>query len=220
MSRFLKRLTTSIQKRFFKTDFDRTYDRWVAARGDQTLRLDYPLSASSVVFDLGGYKGDWAQEIFDRFGCQVWIFEPVPSFAQGIRRRFHDHDKIKVFEFGLAASDGSVELNLAENSSSQFSSKGGATTTIRLSDVGSFFSSHAISKIDLMKINIEGAEYDLLDSMLDRGLSDRITDLQIQFHDFFLQAAARREKIRSRLARTHQVTYDFPFIWENWQRRS
>jgi len=31
---------------------------WFAVNGDQTLRLNYDLDANSLVFDLGGYKGD------------------------------------------------------------------------------------------------------------------------------------------------------------------
>ena len=39
---------------------------WVRDRGDQTLRLDYDLAAASIVFDLGGYEGQWASDIFGR----------------------------------------------------------------------------------------------------------------------------------------------------------
>ncbi len=37
--------------------------KWRKANGDGTLRLNYPLTPDSVVFDLGGYVGDWAQQI-------------------------------------------------------------------------------------------------------------------------------------------------------------
>ena len=39
---------------------------WVAAKGDQSLRLDYDLGRDSVVFDLGGYEGNWANDIFGK----------------------------------------------------------------------------------------------------------------------------------------------------------
>ncbi len=73
-----------------------------------------------------------------------------------------------------------------------------------------------ITAIDLMKINIEGAEYDLLEYLIASGLVRRIRRFQIQFHDFVLDAEARMLAIQEQLASTHRVTYQFPFIWENW----
>ncbi|MES2964569.1 MAG: FkbM family methyltransferase [Bdellovibrionota bacterium] len=220
MHPFLNRVSRSIQKRFFKTDFDRTYDRWVAARGDATLRLDYPLTKSSLVLDLGGYRGDWAAEIFEKYGCRIFVFEPVSSFAEGIRRRFSGQNEIRTFDFALAGRNGTTEIGLDENSSSEFAAEASKKTVIQLKDIAEFFNTQNVTSVDLMKINIEGAEFDLLDYMLDRGLTDRIANLQIQFHNFVPAADSRRESIRSRLAKTHDVTYDFPFIWENWRKRS
>ena len=37
---------------------------WLADNGDKTYRLDYNLNENSVVFDLGGYEGQWASDIF------------------------------------------------------------------------------------------------------------------------------------------------------------
>ena len=40
-----------------------------------------------------------------------------------------------------------------------------------------------IEKIDLLKLNIEGSEYDLLEKLLKSGLISTIDKLQIQFHE-------------------------------------
>ena len=40
---------------------------WFAVKGDQTLRLNYPLNKDSVVFDLGGYKGEFAADIYNKY---------------------------------------------------------------------------------------------------------------------------------------------------------
>ena len=42
-------------------------DRFFFANGDSTLRVSYPLTKESVVRDSGGYKGDWAQVIFEEY---------------------------------------------------------------------------------------------------------------------------------------------------------
>ena len=61
---------------------------WSEKQLDKSLRLDYELDKDAVVLDLGGYKGDWAYEISARYDCAIYIFEPIPSFAISIRRRF------------------------------------------------------------------------------------------------------------------------------------
>jgi hypothetical protein len=82
-----------------------------------------------------------------------------------------------------------------------------------------FFHRHSIESVDLVKINIEGGEYDLLDHLIAEGLIERIRDVQVQFHDFVPGAEARRAAIRHGLEATHVVTYDEPFVWENWRRK-
>src|SRR3954451_14159129 len=83
---------------------ERVLARWRADHGDERLRLDYALTSSSVVFDVGGYQGQWASDIFSRFLCRVDVFEPVKEFAQEIERRFSGNDAIVVHAFGLGAT--------------------------------------------------------------------------------------------------------------------
>lgn len=60
---------------------------WVKAKGDLTLRLDYEfLNPKSVVFDLGGYEGQWASDIFGKYGSKVFVFEPMLEYAKFIEK--------------------------------------------------------------------------------------------------------------------------------------
>ena len=76
-----------------------------------------------------------------------------------------------------------------------------------------------ISKVDLIKINVEGGEYSLLERMIDKQIIENFKNIQVQFHKFFPNSAQRRNAIRNALSKTHFITYDYPFIWENWQRK-
>ena len=46
-------------------------DKWFDIKGDKTLRLQYPLNEESIVFDLGGYHGQWASDIFNKYMCNI-----------------------------------------------------------------------------------------------------------------------------------------------------
>ncbi|MDF1703108.1 MAG: FkbM family methyltransferase, partial [Planctomycetota bacterium] len=191
---------------------------WFAARGDETLRLDYPLTPTDAVIDLGGYEGQWAHDIYARYGCRVLVFEPVAAYAAAIDRRFADNDQVECFAFGLGAEDAQVGINLEDDATSIFK-EGEATEMISIRRAEDFLDAQGLADVALIKINIEGAEYDLLDHVLDSGWIRKIENLQIQFHDFVEDAEARMRRIQERLQETHEITWQYPFVWENWKRR-
>jgi FkbM family methyltransferase len=201
---------------------------WRDADGDRVLRQEYDLDERSLVFDLGGYEGQWASDIVARYRCETWVFEPVPAFAELIRRRFARNQSVRVFQFGLADRDRTATIELHADASSMMSTSVGGddghvvgdAVDVRLVDVVGFFEEHAVDRVDLMKLNIEGGEYDLLDRMLGAGLLSRIGDLQVQFHDFVPGAERRMQQIREGLAATHHPTYQFDFVWENWRLKT
>ena len=194
---------------------------WKKANGEQ-LRFAYPLTESSVVMDLGGYEGQWASDIFSRYCCSVMVFEPVREFSDQIAKRFAANRKISSFPFGLSGATGTVEISLDKNSSSAFKDTGNKENkeSVRMVRASDFFSEHEIGAVDLMKINIEGGEYELLEHLIESGLVRKIRNIQVQFHDFVPNAQARMEKIQRELAKTHHTTYQYPFVWENWELNS
>jgi len=68
-----------------------------------------------------------------------------------------------------------------------------------------------------MKINIEGSEYDLLEHLLETNYVKIIKNIQVQFHDFVPNAEKRMKRIQEKLQKTHYLTYQYPFVWENWR---
>jgi len=77
-----------------------------------------------------------------------------------------------------------------------------------------------ISDVDLLKMNIEGGEYELLEFLLDKNEQGRFANIQIQFHDLFPGAKDRMTAIQKRLGKTHTLTFHYEFMMENWQRNA
>jgi len=192
---------------------------WIRDNGDKTHRLQYDLHEHSLVLDLGGYEGQWASDIFSMYCCQIHIFEPVPKYVQNIKQRFERNSHIHVHQFGLSNTDAITAVAVTGDSSSCYK-HGEETVSIQLVMASKFFEKNKISNVDLMKINIEGGEYDLLDHLISTQLVKNIRNLQIQFHDFFPDAEERMKKIQSELERTHKLTYQYEFVWENWVLKS
>ena len=192
--------------------------RWREIDGDHTLRLEYDLGPDSVVLDVGGFEGQWASDIAGMYGCRVEIYEPVPEFARRIERRFRRNPRVTVHACGLAEAAGTARMTVAGDASSH-ARDGEAVTEVELCSVRDALDALPGGSADLMKVNIEGAEYDLLEHLVVSGLIRRVRDLQVQFHLFVPDAEARVQRLREQLARTHVPTYQYDFLWENWRRR-
>jgi FkbM family methyltransferase len=193
---------------------------WRRIDGDHTLRLDYDLGPDSVVLDVGGFEGQWASDLVAMYGCHIHVFEPVPEYAERISRRFAKNPLVTVHADGLAPAGGTVLLDVSGDTSSHARAGTAAAATVRATLVGAQGVIEGLpgGRADLMKVNIEGAEYDLLDHLVATGVIERIRDLQVQFHIFVPDAEARMASLHEALARTHRPTYQYPFLWENWRR--
>lgn len=198
-----------------KTKVQMAIEKWVADNGETTLRLNYDLNENSIVLDLGGYKGQWTSDIYSRYNCKIFVFEPLEEFANEIRTRFERNKNIKVFSFGLSDKVKTETLSIDGYASSVYKSSENSNT-IRLISASDFFQEHRIEFIDLMKINIEGGEYDLLEHLIEKGYISKIKNLQIQFHDFVPDAMRRMLHIHDQLNKSHKLSYHYEFVWENW----
>lgn len=215
MSNFL----TKVRQKLAPTPFDLMVRKFYAEGGEATLRYEYDLSPSSIVLDLGGYKGDWAAKIWASYQCRVEVFEPVPSFADAIRNRFSEIPQITVHCLGLGAEASTETIWVEGEASSSFKADSGkGSVNIQIVDIVDWLSEAGIEQIDLIKINIEGAEYSLLERMIAADLHTKCKDIQVQFHNFFPDAEERMLKIGASLSKTHHLTYDYKFVWQNWRR--
>jgi len=193
--------------------------RWFSDNGDETLRLNYEqLNSNSTVFDLGGYKGDFASNIYSKYCCNIYIFEPVKEYSNKIINRFSKNIKIKVFPFGLGAKKETMSISINNDASSIFNT-GNETQIIELISFKDFLNENSIDHIDLIKINIEGGEYELLNHIIESNLVSCIDNFQIQFHDFISNADTLRKNIQDKLQLTHCLTYNYNFVWENWKKK-
>ena len=191
---------------------------WFKIDGDETLRLNYPLSEDSVIFDVGGYKGDFAAAIINKYNCKVHTFEPIPEFYQIIENKFSNNSKLISHRFGLSNNTKKQKIGLLDNGSSIYSIQGYNVIEIQLKSVTEFIFEQKIEKVDLIKINIEGGEYDLLEGLINANIITNFTNIQVQFHDFVIvDAKERMHRIQEALAATHMLTYQYEFVWENWQ---
>ena len=207
-------------KRFSPLSAERrqVINAWQNQHGEQKLRYEYDLPMQPVIFDLGGYEGDWTSEIAARYQAKVELFEPHPEYAKHIAQRFKSNANINIHTFGLGVRNEKLDLGIDGESSSTFKiSNNTNTVKVDLKDVKDFMNEGDFHRVDLMKINIEGGEYELLEYLIEENLITRFGEIQIQFHHFVPNATTRMKNIQKALEKTHELTYQFEFLWENWK---
>ena len=101
IAKLLKQTANKFSKLYkiyiLKDEFTIQVKKWFKDKGDQTLRLDYPeLTPDSIVFDLGGYLGDFSAAIIERYNCKIYIFEPHPEYFSKCIKRFSSYKNVKV----------------------------------------------------------------------------------------------------------------------------
>jgi len=204
---------------FTHDDYVNTSTRWRGDNGDATHRINYDLTKDSIVFDIGGYLGVWATDICCKYGCKMYIYEPVPMYADVLKNKFSNNENVTVFRYGLAHTNADTVMSITGEASSLIQD-GTEHIEVYVKDVVTEISEKACF-IDLLKINIEGAEYLLLERLLQEPmLLNMIGNIQIQFHIWTKNYESRRDAIRDKLSVTHELTYDYPFIWENWKKKT
>lgn len=178
-------------------------------------RYDYPLTPNSIVIDAGGYQGSFATEIARKYGCTVHILEPVTRFREAIIAR-GIHAGIHIHPYGLAGETKEAVFHIQGDSTGAFADSND-TECVVLHGIVSVLNELCPTRCDLLKLNIEGTEFDVLEAILSQNIATRITNIQVQFHAVVPNYMARYEAIRAGLLATHHLTYDAPWCWQNFQ---
>jgi FkbM family methyltransferase len=183
------------------------------------ILFEAPLDSSSVVLDVGAHVGDWTATMKDRYDPHVWLFEPDPESIPTLEARFAGDPKVHLASYGLHGEDAVLELEQKGMGSSVFAGhapSSGQRVTVRLRDVAAVLQEIGRRPIDLLKLNIEGGEYDVLERIIATGWTAHIRCILVQFHEWLDDAHFRRFKIQRALRRTHRLEWDHPFVWEKW----
>jgi FkbM family methyltransferase len=169
------------------------------------IRYEYDLKPDSIVIDLGAYRGEWATEIHKQHGCMVVVVEPteyINDFRHGpiVNKAAGTHEGKMPFG-GRAYYTSTFEPGDHE---------------YECFDVNKLLEQY--EAIDLLKINIEGAEYDVLNHIIGAGLHNQIKNIQVQFHQIAgVPFELWYDEIADKLKKTHSLTWQYPYCWENWK---
>lgn len=155
------------------------YCGWCVPRGR--------LNARSVVVDVGlGEDVSFSTSLMSSYGCAVHGFDPTPRAIDFVRRAAPPG--FVLHEVGVAAERGRASFFLPNNEAHvsgslvHASHVGDRSIEVELVTLGDVFERIGQTHIDLLKIDIEGAEYPLLAGEDFALNASRIDMLCVEFH--------------------------------------
>lgn len=185
---------------------------WIALKGDERARRGLRLERNCLVIDVGAYEGEFTAFMRRHWDARVVAFEPVPEFASALVSRFSEDSFVTVVPCALGGSTGLISIALSEDGSSAWG-QSGDMVEVPLVDVADVIRDEDVG---LLKLNAEGAEFDILERLLQTGQTRQIDTIQVQFHRFVPDASRRRRAIRRQLRATHRCSWSVPWVWEQW----
>lgn len=155
------------------------------------------LDAKSVVYSGGvGRDISFEHELVERFGCCVHLYDPSPTGDATMRLPENRIEQLKFSAVGLAGKPGVLHLAPPQDTKegSWFQADRGAEAIeVPCKDLATLMRENGHTHIDLLKIDIEGAEYEVLDSILSQRLDVR--QVLVEFHHGILPGITRGQSI-------------------------
>ena len=158
------------------------------------------LNAKSVVLDCGlGNDADFSDAIITRFSAQCHGVDPTKKHQSSLARVASRHgDRLRLYPVALAGTSGSMTFYEARDrvSGSLFgghvNASGAVAYQVRSLSFEDLLAEAAIARPDLLKLDIEGAEYDVLASIADKTLKN-IGQIIVEFHHYCVEGITERD---------------------------
>lgn len=146
------------------------------------------LTKKSVVYSLGiGEDTSWDEELIAKHGLEVFGFDPTPKSAAYVRQR--NLDNFHFFQVGVADHEGSFNFYPPKNrdyvSCSLFIRQDlqDEPLLVDMITLDAVMKKLGHEEIDVLKMDIEGAEYGVIDDIIKKSIFPR--QILVEFHHRF-----------------------------------
>ncbi len=180
---------------------------------------NFEIKENDVVVDIGAHIGFFSifASTLARNG-KVFSFEPMPENFMLLSENIAMNNirNIAAFNQAVGAKDGKQEIFLSEHNTgghSFFHTKKNSekTITVPVVSLKSFMKSHNLNAIDFLKMDCEGAEYQILFN-LSRETLQKIKKISMEFHNI-------DDKNNAEALKTYLEKNGFKVMLQNDSRR-
>lgn len=151
----------------------------------------YELNNLDVVLDIGANNGLFSLLMLEN-GCnKIYAFEPNKESLINLKHIFKHTDKVSIIEKAVYTDDKDLEFFIDPNNTTigslsehhlQIHASNIQKVIVPAISLKTFIESNNINKISLVKMDIEGAEYEVIEQ-LQEDVYEKIDSFLIEYHD-------------------------------------
>lgn len=164
------------------------YGNWDILTDGENLMIQTFINQNDMVIDAGAHFGDWSECVLNHTKncCSLHSFEPIPKFYDSLNQKFGKSSKCNNLALGRA--DNQILMHYyfveSEGCSSLFERKvlndiPVKKIIVNVTSLDKYCKGNNIKKINYLKIDVEGAELDLI-----LGANELISNKSINFIQF------------------------------------
>ncbi len=178
---------------FFKPDITLKSTRFGSSYGGWDVPA-HLLKSDSIIYAAGiGTDISFDEAIIKKLNVVVHAFDPTPQSLEWLDEQ-NLPEKFRYYPWGFANYDGEAEFHIPKNPAhishsmigSQVTAK--ESVTVRVRRIKSIMEELGHDRVDLLKMDIEGAEYSVIENLLASPLRPSL--LLIEFHHRFKSIGA------------------------------
>jgi FkbM family methyltransferase len=150
------------------------------------------LNEKSVVYSFGiGEDISFDKAIIKNHGCEVFGFDPTPKSIRWVESQ-DTPVEFRFYDFGISNKSGLIDFYLPKNADfvsgsiiDQINIDTEKKVSVKMKTIQDILNELNHKHIDVLKMDIEGAEYDVIGDILNCNIS--VDQILIEFHDRFFK---------------------------------
>jgi FkbM family methyltransferase len=203
-----------VRPHLHRPDINRDYEVLGTAYGGWPLLEDTP--RGSLIYSFGvGEDISFDCAAIERFDCIVHAFDPTPRCLRWIRQQ-RLPDGFLFHSVGIAAADGELEFHEPANEGHVSYSKmpdpaaSGRSIKAPVKRLSSLLDELGTALPEVVKMDIEGFEYEVLEDILESGIRPRQMLLEFHHRMYGIDVERTRQAVANLRASNYRLYYVSP----------
>jgi len=210
MINYLRKIKFILQGKYIAINQIKKEKHWVGnSYGGFYVATD-SLNNNSIVYSIGiGKDVSFDLDIIKKYNCKIFAFDPTPKSINWVNKNVNNKNFI-FSPTGISIKKGSKSFYLPKESKHVSGSLKKIFTVDQNNAVELDFDTlknqmikNNHQKIDLLKMDIEGSEYDVIDSILTDKIE--IDQILVEFHPHLIQNG--RSKTKNSIKKLENIGY-------------
>lgn len=199
MINLIRKFKYLIQGKYIIVNQIKKNKQWVGNSYGGFYLANNSINKGSIIYSIGiGEDVSFDLEIIEKYRCNVFAFDPTPKSVNWVNKNVSNNN-FNFSPIGISKEKGSRLFYLPKDNKHISGSLEKISTVneemaveLEFDTLKNQMIKNNHHKIDLLKMDIEGSEYDVIDFILDEKIE--INQILVEFHPHLVQNGRKKTK--------------------------